>query len=88
MIQTGFKASPFSEEGCEQNLCSAMITVNGKTLDTCEGETLLGLLEAQGYRLGVIAVEHNGVILKKEAYGSVVLHDGDKIEVVSFVGGG
>lgn len=65
-----------------------MITVNGETTDIREGETLLELLETQGYRLGVIAVEYNGMILKKEDYGITVLQEGDKIEVVSFVGGG
>ena len=65
-----------------------MITVNGKPLDACKGMTLLDLLEARGYRLDVIAVEYNGVILKKDAYSATVLQDGDKIEVVSFVGGG
>ena len=65
-----------------------MITVNGETLDIREGATVLELLEAQGYRLGIIAVEYNGMILKKEDYGTTVLQKGDKLEVVSFVGGG
>ena len=65
-----------------------MITVNGEKLDIREGETLLDLLEAQGYRLDVIAVEYNGVILKKEDYGTTVLKENDTLEVVSFVGGG
>ena len=65
-----------------------MITVNGETLAIREGETLLQLLESQGYRLGVIAVEYNGRILQKDAYADTLLRDGDKLEVVSFVGGG
>ena len=65
-----------------------MILVNGETLDIREGATVLELLEAQGYRLGIIAVEYNGMILKKEDYGTTVLHEGDKLEVLSFVGGG
>lgn len=65
-----------------------MITVNGKQVESREGETLLELLEEQGFRLAVIAVECNGVILRREAYGETLLHAGDKIEVVSFVGGG
>lgn len=65
-----------------------MITVNGKAISAGAGRTLLDLLEEQGYRLDVIAVEYNGSILKKEAYGSTLLQAGDKIEVVSFVGGG
>lgn len=65
-----------------------MITVNGETLEIQKGSTLLELLEARGYRLGVIAVELNGTILNKDAYGTTPLHDGDKLEIVSFVGGG
>ena len=65
-----------------------MITINGQALENQEGATLLELLEAQGYRLGVIAVEYNGKILKKEDYSEILLRDGDKLEVVSFVGGG
>ena len=65
-----------------------MITVNGEAQETQPGETLLALLEKRGYRLGVIAVEYNGQVLSKDAYGTILLKDGDKLEVVSFVGGG
>lgn len=65
-----------------------MVTVNGKPLNIRKDETLLELLEEQGYRLGVIAVEYNGLILKKDDYGTTQLHEGDRLEVVSFVGGG
>lgn len=66
----------------------ATITVNGQPLSIREGETLPELLKAQGYRLDVIAIEYNGQVLKKEAYVGTVLRAGDKLEVVSFVGGG
>lgn len=65
-----------------------MITVNGEPQEIREGETLLSMLEARGFRLGVIAVEYNGAILNKADYSTTALHEGDKIEVVSFVGGG
>ena len=65
-----------------------MISVNGKTLSIRENASLLDVLIAQGYRLEVIAVELNGAIINKEAYGATLLHEGDKLEVVSFVGGG
>jgi len=35
-----------------------------------------------------VAVEHNLVILKKTAYDSTVVNEGDEVEVVNFVGGG
>lgn len=65
-----------------------MIIINGEKHVFRAGETLLELLEEQGYRLEVIAVEYNGAILSKAAYGSTTLHEADRIEVVSFVGGG
>ena len=46
------------------------------------------LLENSGFRRDRIAVEINGEIIKKSDYDKTVLNDGDKIEVVSFVGGG
>ena len=65
-----------------------MITVNGKNLDISKDETVLELLKAQGYRVEIIVVEYNGVLLKKNEYGTTVLKDGDNVEVISFVGGG
>ena len=65
-----------------------MITVNGKNLDIRGDETVLELLKVQGYRVEIIVVEYNGVILKKDKYGTTILKDGDNVEVISFVGGG
>ena len=61
-----------------------MINVNGKETENCK--SLSVLLENGGFRRDRIAVEINGEIIKK--YDKTVLNDGDKIEVVSFVGGG
>jgi sulfur carrier protein len=65
-----------------------MITVNGKTLDGCEGKTVAEMLVQLGYKTVYIAVEMNGEILKKDSFSQTVLKDGDKLEVVNFVGGG
>ena len=35
-----------------------------------------------------VAVEHNVVVLKHTAFPETVLHDGDQVEIVNFVGGG
>lgn len=63
-----------------------MIYVNGKETENCK--SLSALLEKGGFRRDRIAVEINGEIIKKSDYDKTVLNDGDKIEVVSFVGGG
>ncbi len=65
-----------------------MITINGTPLIQAEGSTLLELLQKQNYRTERVAVELNGEIIPKAAFGQTVLKDGDQLEVVSFVGGG
>ena len=64
-----------------------MIQLNGelKEYDEVSVEEMLG---REGFEKGRIAVEVNGVIVGKQAYNSTVLHSGDVVEVVSFVGGG
>ena len=64
------------------------ITFNGDPLEV-DGplavDRLLATLEIDERR---VAVEHNLQILKRAAYGSTVVRDGDRIEVVNAVGGG
>jgi sulfur carrier protein len=35
-----------------------------------------------------VAVEHNLVVLKRDAFARTLVQDGDAIEIVNFVGGG
>ncbi|MGN0465328.1 MAG: sulfur carrier protein ThiS [Lachnospiraceae bacterium] len=65
-----------------------MITVNGKQVELREEMTVLEFLEKEGYKANRIAVEKNGEIVPKRTYNDVLIHSGDVIEVVSFVGGG
>lgn len=65
-----------------------MIQVNGKEATAAEGMSVAAYLAGSGYRVERIAVEYNGEILPKTGYESVLLKDGDVLEVVSFVGGG
>ena len=64
-----------------------VVKINGKELDIA-GETLADYLASTNYDTKRIAVERNGEIVPKAAYGETVLNDEDTIEVVSFVGGG
>ena len=50
-----------------------MVTTNGKE---------------EGFDKSRIAIEINGAIVSKRDYNETLLHEGDSIEVVSFVGGG
>ena len=65
-----------------------MIKVNGETLEGRDGITVAELLKERGYKTVFFAVEVNGVFVKKDEYAAYVLNDGDKVEVVNFVGGG
>lgn len=63
-----------------------MITVNGEKLDfTGTVAQLLDVLEYNGKR---VAVELNENIVPKSDYSSMEVSDGDKLEIVRFVGGG
>lgn len=64
-----------------------MVVINGEKLDI-DGMHLLTYLEENDYPLERIAVEINEEIVPKKQYDTVVLNDGDTVEVVSFVGGG
>lgn len=64
-----------------------MVKVNGEQLDIA-GKTLSEYLEEAKYDVKRVAVELNGNILPKGKYNETVLHHGDSIEIVSFVGGG
>jgi sulfur carrier protein len=50
--------------------------------------TLDRLIEALGLRGDRIAVEHRGMIAPRAGWAEVSVVDGDRLEIVHFVGGG
>ena len=46
------------------------------------------MVDREGLQKSRVAVEINGEIVSKQKYNDTVLHSGDVVEVVSFVGGG
>jgi len=50
--------------------------------------TVLAYLEMKGLAGRQLAVAVNGVVLRKEEFGSTTVSDGDRMEVVRPVGGG
>jgi sulfur carrier protein len=46
------------------------------------------LIAALGLKGDRVAVEHNGNIVSRAEWGSTGLADGDRLEIVHFVGGG
>lgn len=64
------------------------IEVNGEAQNVRQGLTLAELLESLGITGTKVAVERNLEIVPKSAYAETCLKDGDKLEIVHFVGGG
>lgn len=64
------------------------ITVNGETVDIADGATLTSLIEQLGLNPKKVAVERNLEIAPKSLYAEIGLAEGDRIEIVQFVGGG
>ena len=64
-----------------------MVTVNGTELDLA-GKTVSEYLATTNYDPKRIAVERNGDIVFKSQYDVTILKDGDRLEIVGFVGGG
>lgn len=64
-----------------------MVRINGNDV-AAAGQNLQAFLEKEGYRCDRIAIELNDTIVPRRTYADVILHDGDSMEIVHFVGGG
>jgi len=64
------------------------VLLNGLNRDLHDGQTLRELLESLGLSPERVAVERNGEIVPRDRYADSVLAEGDRLEVVQFVGGG
>jgi thiamine biosynthesis protein ThiS len=64
------------------------LTVNGDTHEAEPGLTISGLLQQLALGAGPVAVERNGDVVPRREHAGTELQDGDKIEIVHFVGGG
>jgi thiamine biosynthesis protein ThiS len=64
------------------------ITLNGEPHEIDQPQSIADLLVALGIDERRVAVEHNLEILKRSAFPDTLVHDGDRIEIVNFVGGG
>ncbi len=64
------------------------VAINGEPKHCPQGLTLLGWLEQSGINPAQVVAEHNGEIVKPEAFAQRELNDGDTVEFIRFVGGG
>lgn len=64
------------------------LSVNGEQRAAPEGQTLRAALTEWGYRDKKVAVARNGEFVPRSAYETMVLRDGDCIDVVAPMEGG
>ena len=64
------------------------IILNGENFEIAEPLSLSSLLAQLEIDTRRVAVEHNLIVVKREQLDTVTVSEGDRIEVVNFVGGG
>lgn len=64
------------------------LQINGEEKEFAEGLALADLIGQLGMKSDRVAVELNREIVPRTQWAETILRDGDKLEVVHFVGGG
>jgi len=64
------------------------LTINGEDKSFEAPLTLAALLEQLGLKLDRVAVEYNKNIVPRPQWAETSLAEGDRLEIVQFVGGG
>ncbi len=62
--------------------------INGDEKSFADSLSLLQLVEQLGMKRDRVAVELNREIIARAQWGETPLNDGDRLEIVHFVGGG
>jgi len=70
------------------NLNMAKIQLNGDPYEINNGTNLNELLNRLKIQKNKVAIEVNGEIVEKNKYLNLILNNGDKVEIVQFIGGG
>lgn len=65
------------------------LMINGKSTEvTDDNRTLADLITLPEWSGRLMIIERNGEIVSKENYKDTILSEGDRIELIHFVGGG
>ncbi len=64
------------------------IFFNGRETDAAGAGTIADLVRRKGLNPDRVVVEHNLAVVAREAWESAALAEGDRLEIVTFVGGG
>jgi thiamine biosynthesis protein ThiS len=65
-----------------------VITLNGEPFELDGPLSVADLLARLSIDPRRVAVEHNFTILKRQLFQDTLIHEGDQVEIVNFVGGG
>ena len=72
----------------DSKISNVLIKVNGEDKLIPQNTTILKLLELFKLNQGRVVMELNNQVLRKEFCNSTLLKQNDKLEIVTFVGGG
>ena len=72
----------------ESNERQINVTINGQPRSVQAGRSLDDLLRELELDARMVVVEHNRVIVRRPNLAATKLDEGDKVELVHFVGGG
>lgn len=64
------------------------IQLNGETREVADESTVESLIASLELEPARVAIELNGNVLRRKDWTETTLHDGDRVEIVHFVGGG
>lgn len=64
------------------------IHINGEPRAVADVASLAALIDSLGMKADRVAVELNLEIVPRARWSDTPIHDGDKLEIVHFVGGG
>ncbi len=64
------------------------LQINGDAREVPQGVTVTELLVFLNITAGRVAVEVNAAVVGRAKHASTLLHSGDQVEIVTFVGGG
>jgi thiazole synthase len=64
------------------------LTVNGEIRTATPGTTVSALLAVMGVDPARVAVERNQDVVPRRSWGEAIVAEGDRIEIVAFIGGG
>jgi sulfur carrier protein len=67
---------------------SIAVVINGETRTVVQGTTVSGLIDELGLGDRRVAIERNREVVPRAQHATTVLADGDRLELVTFVGGG